>query len=256
MFAFKRICKISGYMNGYLFDVDGTITDRPGHVDQRVIDRSRRIQDSGEKVAYITGRPAWWLHEKVVPAVGPDIPLFGEYVNVLIHNGKTSVDPRSEEFHRVYRPQLKERIADVSRFYGVPVIMEDRRTYPDGIELWFEEHLGILATWINPRNPKTDKYFIYKVVTEGFNASGFPTEEFAINFAFNCSPVSFADNNKRSAATKALSLLDPEGVIERWYAFGDSAMDEEMTLADPKRITFVSVAGTSSQGVIDFLDSL
>src|SRR3990172_109056 len=92
---------------GCLFDVDGTITDKPDHVDQRVIDRSRRIQDSGGKVAYITGRATWWLDENVVPAVGPDIPLFGEYVSVLMHNGQTHIDPRATKFHRTYRPKLK-----------------------------------------------------------------------------------------------------------------------------------------------------
>lgn len=91
---------------GYLFDIDGTITEKYGEdspVDRRVIERFPSILERGGKIALITGRSEWWLDEQVIPVLGEynvldDVLVLIEYVYLQILHGRKSWDPKALEF--------------------------------------------------------------------------------------------------------------------------------------------------------------
>ena len=47
--------------------------------------------------------------------------------------------------------------------------------------------------------------------------------------------------NKKEAAKKAIKNLDPDKTIEKWFAFGDSESDKEMSKIRGKNIKFYLV---------------
>jgi len=250
-------------MTGYLFDIDGTITEKYGlesPVDKRVIERFPPILKHGGKIALITGRSEWYLNDNVLPVlvehgVLKDVLVLGEYTYFMICHGEKSWNPEALEFSREYRNKLKRKIAELAEEKGVKTKMDDTKYDPETGELWFEPGVGVLSVRCTPHDTRVTVDFVYNITMNATRQLGMTQERFDIKKGDISAIVSYADANKENAARRALEILDPNGRIKRWYAVGDSAMDERMADADA-RIQFVSVKGLASRGVLEFLDSI
>ena len=247
---------------GYLCDVDGTITTRYGEdspVDRRVIERFPDILKGGGRIAIITGRSEWWLDEHVIPLLKEykllrRVLVLGEYIYFKISGGRRSWDPSVNEFKKD-REAIKRKIAELSQ-PNIPTSLTDARYAPETGELWFEPGVGILSVRTNPHNSAVDSDFVYDVTKRACNQLGFRGSALDIKKSPIATVVSRPEAHKGNSARIALEILDPENKVERWYAFGDSDMDERMVEASPGKIHYVSVKGMASSGVLEFLDNL
>ena len=250
-------------MTGYLIHIDGALTREydavDPSVDKKLLTRLESVSRDSGRVALITGRTERWLEQNLFPLIDDDAGflILGEYGDFRLWRGQRSWDDNAQEFAGRYRDLLKERIASIARAHGVGVKKDDRDYEPKSGELWFAPGAGVLSVRTNPHGyrfgAKLDADLVYKIVKQAIRESAVPEEEFDLKKTPVSTVISRKGVNLERAARLAVTTLDPDEDLEKWYAFG-RAMDESMAY-DPK-IEFVCVDPKASKGTWDYLSKL
>ncbi len=247
---------------GFLIHIDGALTTEydavDPKVDKRLLERLQAMLYDDARIALITGRSQRWLERHLVPLIDyNNFLILGEYGNFRIWQGEQFWDDRATTFQDRYREQLKTRIADVAKRHGIATRIEDRDYEPKGGELWFAPAVGVLPVRTNPHGhtfgTKVDADIVYKITREAIRESGAREDEFDVKKTPVSTVVTYKSVNLEAAARMAVSTLDPDDYVEKWYAFGRS-MDESMAF-DPK-VQFVCVGPKASRDTWDFLSKL
>jgi hypothetical protein len=186
-----------------------------------------------------------------------DFLVLGEYGDFRVWRGERSWDDDAQEFAARYREVLKERIAMIARAHGVAVKKDDRDYEPKSGELWFAPGAGVLSVRTNPNGyrfgTKLDADLVYKIARQAIRESGLPEVDFDVKKTPVSTVISRRGVNLERAARLAVSTLDPDDELEKWYAFGRTT-DQSMAY-DPK-IEFVCVDPKASKGTWDYLSKL
>ncbi len=245
-----------------MIHIDGALTKEydavDPSVDKKLISRLESLLYEGGKIALITGRTEKWLDQHLIPLIDYDnFLILGEYGNFRAWQRQRSWDDKAQEFERRYRENLKGRIAEIAKAHGIRARKDDRDYEPKSGELWFAPGVGVLSIRTNPHGyrfgMKVDADLVYKITRQAIKESGVPEDEFDIKKTPVSTVVSCKGVNLESAARIAVSTLDPDNYLMRWYAFGRS-MDESMAY-DPE-IQFVCVGNKASKDTRDFLSKI
>jgi len=250
-------------VTGYLIHIDGALTREydavDPSVDKKLLARLEAVGLESGRVALITGRTESWLDQHIFPLIDDDAGflVLGEYGDFRVWRGERIWDDDAREFATRYRESLKERIAIIARAHGIGVKRDDRDYEPKSGELWFAPGAGVLSVRTNPNGyrfgTKLDADLVFKIAKQAIHESGLPEEEFDLKKTPVSTVISRKGVNLEGAARLAVSTLDPDEDLEKWYAFG-RALDESMAY-DPK-IEFVCVDPKASRGTWDFLSKL
>jgi len=248
---------LSSMLAGYLVHIDGALTTEYDAVDpivdKKLLGRFESILYEGGKIALLTGRTEQWIDRHLVPLISnTDFFILGEYGNFRIWRNERYWDEKARDFERRYREHLKERIAAIAKHHGVKVKKDDRDYEPRSGELWFAPGVGVLSVRTN-RHGQVDARLVYKITIEALEESGLRVEEFDVEQTPVSTVISRKGVNLENAARMVVATLDPEVLLDKWYAFGRS-MDESMAY-DPK-IEFICVSSKASRDVWDFLSKL
>lgn len=183
--------------------------------------------------------------------------VLGEYGDFRVWRGERSWDDDAQEFATRYRELLKERIAMIARTHGIGVKKDDRDYEPKSGELWFAPGAGVLSVRTNPNGyrfgTKLDTDLVYRIAWQAIHESGLPEEEFDLKKTPVSTVISRRSVNLERASRVAVSTLDPNEDLEKWYAFGRT--EDEPMAYDPK-IDFVCVDPNASKGTWDYLSKL
>src|SRR5690242_1880052 len=247
-------------MKGYLIHIDGALTREydavDPSVDKKLLVRLESVSHDSGRVAFITGRTESWLDQHLFPLIEDDADflVLGEYGDFRVWRGERSWDDDAQEFAARYREVLKERIAMIARAHGVAVKKDDRDYEPKSGELWFAPGAGVLSVRTNPNGyrfgTKLDADLVYKIARQAIRESGLPEVDFDVKKTPVSTVISRRGVNLERAARLAVSTLDPDDELEKWYAFGRTT-DQSMAY-DPK-IEFVCVDPKASKGTWDYL---
>lgn len=250
-------------MTGYLIHIDGALTREydavDPNVDKKLLARLKAVGRDSGRVALITGRTERWLDQHLFPLINDDAGflVLGEYGDFLAFRGERSWNDDAQEFAGHYRELLKDWIAMIARAHGIGVKKDDRDYEPKSGELWFAPGTGVLSVRTNPNGyrfgAKLDAELVYKIARKAIHESGLPEEEFDLKRTPISTVISRRGVNLERAARLAVSTLDPNEDLEKWYAFGRAA-DESMAY-DPK-IEFVCVDPKASKGTWDYLSKM
>jgi hypothetical protein len=250
-------------VTGYLIHIDGALTREydavDPSVDKKLLARLEAIAFDSSRVALITGRTESWLDQHLFPLIDGDAGflVLGEYGDFRLWRGERSWDDDAQEFATRYREPLKERILMIARAHGIAVKKDDRDYEPKSGELWFAPGAGVLSVRTNPHGyrfgTKLDADLVFKIAVQAIHESGLPEEEFDVKKTPVSTVISRRGVNLERAARLAVSTLDPDQDMEKWYAFGRAA-DESMAY-DPK-VGFVCVDPKASRGTWDYLSKL
>lgn len=247
---------------GYLVHIDGALTTEyeavDPSVDKKLLGRLESILYEGGRIALLTGRTEQWIDRHLVPLINnTGFLILGEYGNFRIWRNERYWDDKARDFGRHFRGLLKERIAAVAKRHGVKVKKDDRDYEPRSGELWFAPGVGVLAVRTNRHGhgfgARADARLVYKITVEAIKESGLPEDQFDIEQTPVSTVISRKGANLENAARIAVATLDPEVLVDKWYAFGRS-MDESMAY-DPT-MEFVCVSSKASKDVWDFLSKL
>ena len=250
-------------MTGYLIHIDGALTREydavDPSVDKKLLTRLESVSRDSGRVALITGRTERWLEQHLFPLIDDDsgFLVLREYGDFRLWCGQRSWDDNAQEFASRYRELLKERIAAIARAHGVGVKKDDRDYEPKSGELWFAPGAGVLSVRTDPHGyrfgAKLDADLVYKIVKQAIRESGLPEEEFDLKKTPVSTVISHRGVNLDRASRMAVATLDPDGDLEKWYAFGRT--EDESMAYDPK-IEFVCVDPKASKGTWDYLSKL
>ncbi len=250
-------------MAGYLIHIDGALTREydavDPSVDKKLLARLESVSRDSGRVALITGRTESWLDQHLFPLIDGDADflVLGEYGDFRLWHDERSWDTDAQEFATRYRELLKDRIAMIARAHGIGVKKDDRDYEPKSGELWFAPGAGVLSVRTNPSGyrfgTKLDADLVYEISKEAIRESGLPEDEFDLKKTPVSTVISRKGVNLERAARVAVSTLDPDEDLERWYAFGRT--EDESMAYDPK-IEFVCVDPKASKGTWDYLSKL
>ncbi|MCF2143840.1 MAG: HAD-IIB family hydrolase [Candidatus Heimdallarchaeota archaeon] len=233
---------------GFLFDVDGTLTTyhrNDSIVDLLLINDLNTIRKRQFPIAFITGRSVTWLQEiffdHIDPALQEYIFLACEYGLVTYFKGKKRRRRIDQETKHVLS-EAKEKIISALCDYKE---LEVAYSYhaPDFRCLWVEPKEIMITIRTLPLFGLTTEKFL-KIIQPIMDNYKDRLRLIPNKYAIDVLPL-FA--TKGNAAKKAIAKLDPEGQIERWFAFGDSSADEEMGLARKNIHFYLIPQGLSSE---------
>ncbi|NHJ84713.1 MAG: HAD-IIB family hydrolase [Asgard group archaeon] len=226
---------------GFLFDIDGTITTYQRNdsvIDLLIINDLEHIRKKGFPIGFVTGRSVQWVHNVFFNNINEllmnYIPAFCEYGLVNFYQGKKQ--------RRRTNPKIREQLLEVKKRV-IETILVDRELElyenylaPNFRSLWVEPKeimitfrtlqtygltIEVLSRYIEPI---IEEYEDLKLIKNPYAADILP-----INIS------------KKTAAEKAIQVLDPENKIHRWFAFGDSETDREMVKAKKTSIEFFKI---------------
>ena len=246
---------------GYLVHIDGALTKEyeavDPSVDKKLLGRLESLLYEGGRIALLTGRTEQWIDRHLVPLINnTTFFILGEYGNFRLWRNERYWDKEARDFES-RREHLKERIAAIAIRHGVKVKKDDRDYEPRSGELWFAPGVGVLSVRTNRHGHgfgmRVDAGLVYKITMEALKESGLAEEEFDVEQTPVSTVISCKGVNLENAARIAVDTLDPEVILDKWYAFGRST-DESMAY-DPK-IEFVCVSSKASRDVWDFLSKL
>ena len=234
---------------GFLFDVDGTLTYYRGNdssIDLLIINDLDMIRKRKHPIGLVTGRSVEWVKNIFFSHINPELK---EYIHIHGEFGLTSFVNGKKSKRRIPK-EIKEALTVVKKEI-TEIICDDRQleaisSYeaPDRRSLWIEPK-EIMLTF------RTMPYFgltidVYEKLIEPVLSDYSELLRLEKNpYAADILPI-FA--NKKEAAKKAIKNLDSDKTIEKWFAFGDSESDQEMSNIRGKDIRFYLVPrGDTSQ---------
>ncbi|TET30703.1 MAG: HAD-IIB family hydrolase [Candidatus Heimdallarchaeota archaeon] len=227
---------------GFLFDVDGTLTTY--HVNDSVIDLLiindlEMIRKMDFPIGLITGRSVQWVRNYFFNHINDTlkeyIPIFGEFGLVNWYRGKKVRKRISKELRELLR-NVKQECSEAICEYRELEPYEDF-VQPDQRKLWIEpKEIMITFRTLPLYGLTTEKLLrnIEPIVKEYANELKIIPNPYAIDIL----PI---ETSKKTAAEKAIRTLDKEKVVTKWYSFGDSETDREMSYAKNADVNFYKI---------------
>ena len=234
---------------GFLFDVDGTLTTfgrQDSIIDLLIINDLELIRQKGYPIGLITGRSVEWVKnfffKHVNETLKDFIQIFGEYGLINWINGKKRKATIPIETKKILSKVKKEIIKAICDYKELIPILS--YTNPDERSLWIEPKEVMITFRALPIYGLTsDKYLkiIEPIIQNYSNILKIVQSPLAIDIL----PI---EASKKTAAEKAIKVLDLEKKVNKWYAFGDSDADSEMALAENSVVKFYKIkSGVTSE---------
>ncbi len=227
---------------GFLFDVDGTLTTYHANdsvIDLLIINDLELIRRKNYPIGLITGRSVEWVRnyffQHVNETLKEYIPVFGEFGLVNFYQGKKnriSIDKELKDLLKSVKKECCEAICEYRELEPYEHYLQ-----PNERKLWIEpKEIMITFRTLPLYGITTDKLLrnIEPIVEKYSNYLKIVPNPYAVDILPN-------KVSKKTAAEKAIRTLDKEKLVTRWYAFGDSETDQEMSNAKNANVKFYMI---------------
>ena len=227
---------------GFLFDVDGTLTTfkrNDSVVDLLVVNDLEIIRKNRFPIGLVTGRGVEWVRNYFFNHINETlreyILIFGEYGLVNWYNGKKIRKRIKKETKETMFKAKNEFTKEICEYLELESYID--YTPPDHRYLWIEPK-ELMITYRSLPNFKLTPERYLKIIQPIIENYSDILKPYLSEQALDILPIK---ESKKTAAEKAIRVLDPNKEIEIWYAFGDSDSDEEMALAKNGNVKFFRV---------------
>ncbi len=227
---------------GFLFDVDGTLTTfkrNDSVVDLLIINDLELIRKKKHPIGLVTGRGVDWVRNfffnHINETLREYILIFGEYGLVNWYKGK--------KIRKQIKKEIKENLFLAKDEFTKEICeyleLESYVSYeaPDKRSLWIEPKELMITYRSLPFFGLIPERFL-KIINPILEKYSDTLKAYVSEQALDILPVK---ESKKTAAEKAIRILDPNKEIELWYAFGDSESDEDMALARNGNVKFFKI---------------
>ena len=227
---------------GFLFDVDGTLTTYHANdsvIDLLIINDLELIRRKNFPIGLITGRSVEWVRDYFFNHINDTlkeyIPVFGEFGLVNFYKGKKNrkrIDKELKELLRTVKNECSDAICEYRELEPY-----EHYVQPDERKLWIEpKEIMITFRTLPLYGITTDK--LLKNIEPVIKNYGDKLKIIPNPYAVDILPIK---TSKKTAAEKAIRTLDKEKQVVKWYAFGDSETDREMSNAKNADVKFYKI---------------
>jgi HAD superfamily hydrolase (TIGR01484 family) len=226
---------------GFLFDVDGTLTsyrNNDSKVDMLLVYDLEQIRRNGHPIGFVTGRSVDWVKNYFFKYVNDTlkdyIQIFGEFGLVSLIQGKKELfqlDKNLKSILQEIKKEITKAICNERDLEPLTSYSEPRKRV-----LWIEPKDIMITFRTMPTFNLTIEQF--QTIAEPI-IKNYPEVKIEANpYALDILPQMAS---KKLGAEKAIKSLDPENKIMKWFAFGDSLTDENMSKVANKEVEFTLV---------------
>ncbi len=224
---------------GFLFDVDGTLTYYRGNdsiVDLLIINDLEAIRKRKHPLGLVTGRSVNWVRqiffEHINESLKEYIQIFGEFGLVVWHNGKKRKGRINSDTKNALAEIKKKIIDEICFDRDLETVVSYQA--PQKRALWIEPKEIMLTFRTMPTFGLTIE--VYQNLIEPIIADYSDLLRLEANpYSADILPISAS---KKKGAETAIKKLDPDKIVKKWYAFGDSKSDKKMEEAKGSTIDF------------------